>query len=68
MSTPTDASARARSRAVWSRPNTGTTTNGMLDIVGTFPRAGGGGTFQFGIRLSPNSNGSFDLITLLTKQ
>ncbi len=51
-----------------SRPHTGTTTNGMLDIVGTFPRAGGGGNFQFGIRLSPNSNGSFDLITLLTKQ
>ncbi|UUW92396.1 HINT domain-containing protein [Pimelobacter simplex] len=51
-----------------SRPRTGTTTNGMIDIVGTFPRAGGGGNFQFGIRLSPNSNGSFDLITLLTKQ
>lgn len=51
-----------------SRPATGTTTNGMLDIIGTFPRTGGGGNFQFGIRLSPGSDGSFDLITLLTKQ
>lgn len=51
-----------------SRPATGTTSNGMLDIVGTFPRTGGGGSFQFGIRLAPGSDGSFDLITLLTKQ
>lgn len=50
------------------RPGTGTTSNGMLDIVGTFPRTGGGGSFRLGIRLSPDSDGSFDLITLLTKQ
>lgn len=51
-----------------SRPATSTTPNGMLDIIGTFPRSGGSGNFQFGIRLSPRSDGSFDLITLLTKQ
>jgi hypothetical protein len=51
-----------------SRPATGTTSNRMLDIVGTFPRTGGSGSFQFGIRLAPGSDGSFDLITLLTQQ
>jgi hypothetical protein len=38
------------------------------DIIGTFPRTGGGGTFQFGIRIAPGENGTFDLVTLLTKQ
>jgi hypothetical protein len=51
-----------------SRPVTSTTSNGMLDIIGSFPRTGGSGSFQFGIRLSPRSDGSFDLVTLLTKQ
>jgi hypothetical protein len=51
-----------------SRPVTGTTTNGMHDIIGTFPKADGTGTFQLGLRLSPNSDGTFDLITLLTRQ
>lgn len=51
-----------------SRSVTSTTKNGMLDIVGQFPKAGGGGSYRLGIRLSPNPNGSFDLITILTKQ
>jgi RHS repeat-associated protein len=51
-----------------SRPVTSTTSNGMQDIIGTFPKANGSGTFQFGIRLSPRPDGTFDLVTLLTKQ
>lgn len=50
------------------RPVTKTTSNGMQDIIGTFPLADGSGTFQFGIRIAPNTDGTFDLITLLTRQ
>jgi hypothetical protein len=50
------------------RPATSTLKGGIEDIIGTFPKADGSGTFQFGIRISPASDGSFDLITLLTKQ
>lgn len=51
-----------------SRKATGNTTNGMVDIVGSFPRTGGGGNFNLGIRLSPRSDGAYDLVTILTKQ
>jgi hypothetical protein len=50
------------------RPATSTLKGGIEDIIGTFPKADGSGTFQFGIRISPSSDGSFDLVTLLTKQ
>jgi hypothetical protein len=50
------------------RTKTGTTSNGMVDIVGDFAKADGSGTFKLGIRLSPKPDGTFDLITLLTKQ
>jgi RHS repeat-associated protein len=51
-----------------SRPATATLKGGVEDIIGTFPKADGSGTFQFGIRISPAGNGRFDLVTLLTKQ
>jgi hypothetical protein len=50
------------------RPVTITTSNGMLDVIGTFPKADGLGTFKLGIRLNPRSDLTFDLITVLTKQ
>jgi hypothetical protein len=33
-----------------------------------FPKADGSGTFRFGIRIARLPNGSYDLVTLLTKQ
>ncbi len=51
------------------RPATATLNNNNIeDIVGTFPKADGSGTFQFGIRIRDNGDGPFDLVTLLTKQ
>lgn len=49
------------------RPITGTTAD-AVDVVGLFDLADGTGTFRFGIRLSRNSDGTFDLITFLTSQ
>ena len=49
-------------------PVTSTTSNGMHDIIKTFPRADGSGTFKMGVRLAPKADGTFDLITVLTKQ
>jgi RHS repeat-associated protein len=51
-----------------SRPSTITKSDGVQDIVGSFPRADGTGTFRLGIRVSPRADGSFDLITILTRQ
>lgn len=51
-----------------ARPVTNTLKGGIEDIIGTFPKADGSGTFQFGIRIAPSSNGSYDLVTLLTRQ
>ncbi len=45
-------------------PATGTTSNGMLDIIKSFPRADGSGTFKMGVRLAPKPDGTFDLITV----
>jgi hypothetical protein len=50
------------------RPATANLSNGVQDVIGTFPKAGGGGTFQLGIRIAPKGDGTFDLVTLLTKQ
>ena len=49
-------------------PVTNTTSNGMLDIIKTFARANGSGRFKMGVRLAPKPDGTFDLITVLTKQ
>ncbi|MFC9693326.1 DUF6531 domain-containing protein [Kribbella sp. NPDC056951] len=51
-----------------SRPSTAQLNNGIEDIVGTFPKANGSGTFQLGIRISPRGDGTFDLVTVLTRQ
>jgi RHS repeat-associated protein len=53
---------------LYNSPVTSTTSNGMLDIIKTFPKADGSGTFQLGLRLSPKPDGTFDLVTILTKQ
>jgi hypothetical protein len=53
---------------LFNSPVTKTTGNGMLDIVKEFPKASGSGTFKMGIRLSPNADGTFDLVTVLTDQ
>lgn len=57
---------------VASRTVTSTTSNGMRDIIGTFPRTGGVGTFQLGIRLSPTgrlirpSHAPHEAVTMFT--
>ncbi|MEO6700832.1 MAG: hypothetical protein ABI140_04240 [Jatrophihabitantaceae bacterium] len=51
-----------------SREPTSTGKDGIIDIVGEFPRTGEVGTFRLGLRLSPNSDGTYDLVTLLTRQ
>jgi hypothetical protein len=50
------------------RPATATLKGAIEDVAGTFPLANASGTFQLGIRIAPGSNGSWDLVTLLTKQ
>jgi hypothetical protein len=51
-----------------SRSSTATLKGGIEDIVGTFPKADGSGNFQFGIRIAPLPNGTWELVTILTKQ
>ena len=50
------------------RPATASLTNGVEDVMGLFPRADGSGTFRLGIRVAPHGDGTFDLVTILTKQ
>lgn len=50
------------------RDATSTLKGGIEDIIGVFPKTGGGGTFRFGIRIAPHGDGSWDLVTLLTGQ
>ena len=50
------------------RPPTAYLDDDVQDILGTFPKADGSGEFRFGIRVAPNSDGEWDLVTLLTKQ
>jgi RHS repeat-associated protein len=47
---------------------TGRTSNGMIDIIREFPKADGSGTFKLGVRLFERADGTFDLVTILTKQ
>ena len=50
-------------------PATSTTPNGMIDIIQEFPKSGNvPGRYKLGVRLAPQSDGSYDLITILTKQ
>jgi hypothetical protein len=55
-------------RELASRPTAATLKNGVEELVGPFPRADGGGTFQFGIRIAPNNSGPHDLFSLPTKE
>lgn len=41
---------------------------GVYDIVGTFERTDQTRTFRLGIRISPCADGTYDLVTLLTRQ
>jgi hypothetical protein len=47
---------------------TATKNDGIFDVVKEFPRADGNGTFRMGVRLKPKGDGTFDLVTILTKQ
>jgi hypothetical protein len=51
-----------------SRPVTRVHPNGVQTIIGKFAKSDGTGSFKFGIRISPNENGSYHLVTLLTGQ
>jgi hypothetical protein len=55
-------------RELATRPPTALRTNGMQDIMGKFERADGSGTFRLGLRISPQDDGTFDLVTVLTAQ
>ncbi len=50
------------------RPVTTRPAAGIEDVMGVFPRADRTGFFTFGIRIAPTGDGTFDLVTLLTKQ
>lgn len=53
---------------LFNSPVGSSTSNGMIDVVKHFPKADGSGTFKMGIRLKDNLDGTFDLVTVLTKQ
>jgi hypothetical protein len=38
----------------------------MQDIKGRFEKTGGQGSFKLGLRIMPNADGTFDLVTFLT--
>jgi len=59
---------RAMLQELASRPPTHVRPRGIEDVVGTFEKADGSGTFKLGIRLSRANDGSYDLVTLLTRQ
>jgi hypothetical protein len=53
---------------LFQRPITRKLNNGAVDILGTFSKSDGIGTYDLGVRLWPNKDGTFELITILTKQ
>ena len=55
-------------RELASRPPTRSFENGTQDIMGTFGKTDGSGSFKLGLRISPRDDGSFDLVTVLTGQ
>ena len=59
---------RAMIQELASRPTTAKRAGGIEEVVGSFDKADGSGTFKLGIRLSRAADGSFDLVTLLTRQ
>ncbi|MEQ1665293.1 MAG: pre-toxin TG domain-containing protein, partial [Bdellovibrionales bacterium] len=53
---------------VIQRPVKSVTSNGKLDIWHYYQKSDGSGLYKLGVRLHPNADNSFDLITFLTKQ
>lgn len=50
------------------RPTTAHLKGGIQEVMGIFPKGDGSGSFRFGIRIAPGDGGTWDLVTLLTKQ
>lgn len=55
-------------RELARRAPTKTFDDGVQDVVGTFSKTDGSGSFRLGLRISPRDDGSFDLVTVLTGQ
>jgi hypothetical protein len=55
-------------RELATRPHTALRNDGIQDILGSFAKTDGSGSFRLGLRLSPKDDGTFDLVTLLTAQ
>ncbi len=55
-------------QALATRAATSSPEPGIDDIIGTFQRADGIGSFRLGIRVSKRTDGTYDLVTLLTRQ
>jgi hypothetical protein len=47
---------------------TATLEHGIQDVLGRFQKSDGSGSFTLGIRIAPRSDGTFDLVTVLTRQ
>ena len=53
---------------LFTMPETKRTKNGMIDIIGTFKKSDGSGFYKMGVRLHERTDGTFDLVTVLTDQ
>lgn len=51
-----------------ARPATVIGENGVHDIFGHFPRVDGNGTYRLGIRVFPQDEDTWELVTILTRQ
>jgi hypothetical protein len=55
-------------RELATRPHTALRNDGIEDIMGSFAKTDGSGSFRLGLRVSPKDDGTFDLVTVLTAQ
>ena len=55
-------------RELATRPYTALRNGGIQDIIGSFTKTDGSGSFRLGLRISPRDDGTFDLVTVLTAQ
>lgn len=53
---------------VVQRPVTSVTRDGKLDIVHKYIKADGSGMYDLGVRLHKNGDGTYDVVTILTRQ